>query len=65
MSKRLKGSIRRKIKAFIFGVKARGEKITFSNINSRTVYPKEQPSFFDWAKEYRVSCAHKNKPVHF
>ncbi len=65
MNKNTKNAIKRRIKNFIFGVRAKGEKIgSFSNI-AKTVYPKEQPDFFEWAKEYKVGCGHKNKPIHF
>ena len=65
MSYHKKNTIKRKISNLIFGVRAKGEKAISPNRKVKTVYPKDRPDFFEWAKEYKVGCGHKNKPIHF
>lgn len=51
----------RKIKIFILGERAKGEPIRAPKF--RTTFPENQPSEYDWYKEFRVSCLHGKQQV--
>lgn len=54
-----------KMRVFIFGKRARGEKFkTSPGQTKKTIYPDNQPEIFEWMKEYRVGVLIKNYPVH-
>jgi hypothetical protein len=51
----------KKVITFFFGERAKGEPIRTPKF--RTIYPENQPSEYDWYKEFRVSCLHGKQQV--
>ena len=49
-------------KEFVFGV--RREPVDTISTAYKTLKPKNQPSYEDWAKEFRVSMLHDRKIIH-
>ena len=56
-------SIMNKFKQFVFGVKARGEKLPPHR--AMPIRPLDQKDFEKWCKELRVTYMHGKKPIHF
>lgn len=52
-----------KFKQFVFGVKARGEKLPPHR--AMPIRPLDQKDFEKWCKELRVTYMHGKKPIHF
>lgn len=50
------------IKQLIFGV--RREPVDIISTGFHSSYPKDQPSYEDWCKEFRVSMLHDRKVIH-
>jgi len=50
------------IKALIFGV--RREPVDTISTGFHSYYPKNQPSYEDWCKEFRVSMMYDRKTIH-
>lgn len=50
------------IKEFIFGVRC--EPVESISTGFKTLKPKNQPNYQDWAKEFNVSMLHDRKIIH-
>ncbi len=51
-----------KIKILLFG--KRREPVDTISTGLRTLIPKDQPTYEEWCKEFRVSMLHDRKTVH-
>ena len=49
-------------KEFVFGV--RREPVDTISIGYKTLKPKNQPNYEDWAKEFNVSMLHDRKTIY-